>query len=340
MSEQNNKEKDNGKRKIIYLVGAAIVLGIVLAVLYISSTLNRITTDDAYVEGRIHSIASKIPGTVKEVLIEDNQPVKKGDILVQIDPLDYEVKVNEAEAALGAEKARLLDAEAGIKTAMANLEMQQVSLNQATLDKNRAEALFKDNVIPKEKHEKILTAYDLAAAQLKVAEEQLEKAKSSKELEGSLIKQKEASLKTAQLNLSYTKIFAPSDGYVTGKSVETGNQIQPDQPLMAVVALDDIWVVANYKETQLKSVRPGQRALIKVDTYPGKVFIGKVDSIMAGTGAVFSLFPPENALGNYVKVVQRIPVKIIFDQGTDERHALRIGMSCIPTIIAKDEQGK
>jgi membrane fusion protein (multidrug efflux system) len=109
---------------------------------------------------------------------------------------------------------------------------------------------------------------------------------------------------------------------------------------MAVVALNDIWVVANYKETQLKNVRPGQRVLIKVDTYPGKVFTGKVDSIMAGTGAVFSLFPPENALGNYVKVVQRIPVKIVFDQSGDERRILRIGMSCVPTIITKNEQSK
>ena len=106
---------------------------------------------------------------------------------------------------------------------------------------------------------------------------------------------------------------------------------------MAVVALDDIWVVANYKETQLKNVRPGNRVKVLVDTYPGKVFIGKVDSIMAGTGAAFSLFPPENALGNYVKVVQRIPVKIVFDKTTDSAHVLRIGMSCIPTIITKNE---
>jgi membrane fusion protein (multidrug efflux system) len=106
---------------------------------------------------------------------------------------------------------------------------------------------------------------------------------------------------------------------------------------MAVVSLDDIWVVANYKETQLKNVRPGQTCLIKVDTYPGRAFTGKVDSVMAGTGAVFSLFPPENALGNYVKVVQRIPVKIVFDKTTDQQHILRIGSSCIPTIITKNE---
>lgn len=332
MNTQNNKNT-----KVIYLVGTAVIALGLFSAYYVVQSLNRVTTDDAYVQGRIHSIASKVSGTVKKVNVDDNQSVKEGDVLVEIDPVDYEVKANEAQAALDAEKARLLDAEAGIQTALANLEIQEVSLNQAVLDKKRADALFKENVIPKERHEKTDTACNLALAQAKAAKEQLEKARSSRELEKSLIQQKEASLKIAQLNLSYTKIIAPSDGYVTNKSVEKGNQVQAGQPLMAVVALDDIWIVANYKETQLKHVRPGQQVLIKIDTYPGKIFDGKVDSLMAGTGAVFSLFPPENALGNYVKVVQRIPVKIVFDKATAQRHILRIGMSCIPTIITRDE---
>ncbi|MEW6675196.1 MAG: efflux RND transporter periplasmic adaptor subunit [Nitrospirota bacterium] len=124
------------------------------------------------------------------------------------------------------------------------------------------------------------------------------------------------------------------------KSVEIGNQVQAGQPLMAVVPLDDIWVIANYKETQLERVKPGQKVKIKVDTYPNRIFKGKVDSIMAGTGSVFSLFPPENATGSYVKVVQRIPVKIVFENGTDSGHVLRIGMSVVPTIIVKDSRGQ
>lgn len=329
--------KSNNNKKLISFLVLAIVVGGVSLAAYFYFSANRVSTDDAYIEGRIHSIAPKISGTVNLVRVDDNQGVKKGDLLVEIDPVDYEVKVNEAQAALDAEKARLLDAESGIKAAAANLEMQQATLNQAALDKKRAEALFKDNVIPKEKHEKTLTAYDLAVAQERAAREQLEKAKSLKGLEESLIKQREAALKTAGLNLSYAKIYAPTEGYVTKKSVEAGNQVQAGQPLMAVIALNDIWVVANYKETQLKDVRPGQPVLIKIDTYPGKVFAGRVDSIMAGTGAAFSLFPPENALGNYVKVVQRIPVKIVFDKAADQRHILRIGMSCTPTIITKNE---
>jgi membrane fusion protein (multidrug efflux system) len=147
--------------------------------------------------------------------------------------------------------------------------------------------------------------------------------------------QKEATAALAELNYEYTKIYAPVDGYVTRKSVQTGNQIQPGQPLMAVVALNDIWVTANFKETEMENIRPGQRVELTVDSYPGKVFSGKVDSIMAGTGVSFSLFPAENATGNYVKVVQRIPVKIVLDEGTDKDHVLRVGMSVEPTVIAK-----
>lgn len=317
---------DKKKKKAVRLLVAAILLVLGGLIFYLISNIGIVDTDDAYIDGRIHSIAAKIPGTVKELYVDDNQAVKKGEVLLQIDPADYAVKLKEAEASLEAEKARAQDAESGIANA-------EVSLKQAALDKARAEALFAQKVIPKERHEKAMTAYDLAAVQLKAAGER-------HSLEQSLVKQKEAGLEAARLNLGYTLVSAPADGYITKRSVETGNQIQANQPLMAVVALDDIWITANFKETQLKNVRPGQAVKIKVDTYPGKVFSGRVDSIMAGTGAVFSLFPPENALGNYVKVVQRIPVKIAFDKGTDEGHVLRIGMSCIPKIYTRNGKSK
>ena len=286
----------NDRRKKIAMAGGIMVVALGFFVTYyLVSGLSHEATDDAYVTGRIHSIASKVSGTVGGVLVDDNQRVKRGELLLEIDTLDYGLKANEAQAIL---------------------EVRQATLEQTARDKERAEALYNEKVFPKEKYEHALTDYNLAKAQLKAAREQL---------------------KIAQTDLEYTKIYSPADGYVTEKSVELGNQIQARQPLMAVVALDDIWVVANYKETQLKKVKPGERVLIKVDTYPGKIFTGRVDSIMAGTGAVFSLFPPENALGNYVKVVQRVPVKIVFDKTTDEGHVLRIGMSCVPTIITQDE---
>ncbi|MGA2775823.1 MAG: HlyD family secretion protein [Candidatus Omnitrophota bacterium] len=287
--------QDPKKKKVIKILAAIVIAGLLSAGIYIVHNLNRETTDDAYIEGRIHTIAPKVSGTVLKVNVEDNQPVKKGDLLVEIDPVDYILKVKEAAA---------------------NLEVRKATLEQSVRDRDRAESLFNGKVIPKEKYEFAFTAYNLAKAQVSAAEQQFN---------------------ISRQNLQYTKIYSPVDGYVTKKSVEIGNQIKAEQPLMAIIGLNDIWLTANYKETQLKNVKKGQRVLIKVDTYLGKVFMGKVDSIMAGTGAAFSLFPPENALGNYVKVVQRIPVKIVFDDNADRDHLLRIGMSCVPTIITKNE---
>ncbi|HPS19804.1 MAG TPA: HlyD family secretion protein [Candidatus Omnitrophota bacterium] len=275
-------------KKMFYsIAGSIVVLGFIVVMRIIGG--GWVETDDAFVEGRIHSIAAKIPGTVRSVNVEDNQTVKAGDILVEIDPVDFELRVKEAKA---------------------NLDIRKTAFDQSERDRNRADALFKDNVLPKEKHENILTAFNLAKAQLDAAE---------------------AQLKIAERNLEYTKICAPVDGHVTKKSVEKGNQIQPMQPLMAVVS-NEMWVVANFKETQLARMRPGQKVEIEVDAYPGKVFKGHVDSVQRGTGSKFSMFPPENAAGNFVKVVQRIPVKIVFDGPVDEKCPLSIGMSVIPKV--------
>lgn len=360
-----SNSQNNNKRKKIALVVFSIVfiVGSITIYLYLDYKSKRITTDDAFIEGRIHMVASKINGTVKAVYVRDNQSVKKGDLLMEIDPIDYEIKVREALSGLEAEQAKLSEIEArievskrqlseivaAIETAKANLALQEATLNQAEREFKRAEELYREEIIPKERYERAETSYRVAIAQVRAAKEQLRKAEmnlqsqqaiviqaeAAKKTQYSATRQKEALLKEAELNRSYTRIYSPSDGYITKKSVEIGNQIRAGQPLMAVVPLNDIWIVANYKETQLEKVRPGQRVRIKVDAYPGKVFWGKVDSLMAGTGAVFSLFPPENATGNYVKVVQRIPVKIVLDGDTDPQHLLRIGMSVVPTVIVK-----
>lgn len=357
-------ESNNKRKKLAIMVFIAIVLiGAVTLYFYLRYKATHITTDDAFVEGRIHTIASKIRGTVKAVHVRDNQPVKKGDLLLEIDPVYYDVKVREALSGLNAERSRLSEMwlriealkrqlselETAIETAKANLDLQEANLEQAEVDMRRAESLYKEEIIPRERYEKTVTAYRVATAQVKAARERLrqtekaletqkavvKQAEAARTAQLSVIKQKEALLKEAELNYSYTKIYSPSAGYITKKSVEVGNQIQSGQPLMAVVPLDDVYIVANYKETQIEKIRPGQKVRIKVDTYPGKVFKGKVDSIMAGTGAVFSLFPPENATGQYVKVVQRIPVKILLDKETDRDHILRVGMSVVPTVIVE-----
>ncbi len=356
---ENIRNKRRKKIALVILV-SLILIGAVSIFFYLRYKATHISTDAAFVEGPIHTIASKVPGTVKSISVRDNQFVKIGDLLLEIDPVDYDVKVKEASSKLSAERSKLNEIEAKIETSKkqlsefqrnieverANLELQEANLKQADIDLKRAENLYKKDAIPKERYERTRTDYEVAVARVKAASEQLQHAKIAVETQKAIIKQseaakpsqlsianeREAALRAEELNFEYTKIRAPSDGYVTKKSVETGNQIEAGQPLMAIVPLDDIWIIANYKETQLEKVRPGQKVKIKVDTYPGKVFRGKVDSIMAGTGAVFSLFPPENATGSYVKVVQRIPVKILLDEDTDPEHILRIGMSIVPTI--------
>ena len=323
------------KKKAFAIVGAIVLIGLVVGHFYSAYRKTHVSTDDAFIDGNIHTIASKINGTVKEIYVTDNQPLKKGALLLEIDPADYSVRLREASSAVDAEKARLDEAETRIAAAKANLELQRANLKLAEIEKNRSENLYQKEVLPRDRYDRAMTGHEVAVAQVKAAEEQLRSAQSQKLTQASTIKQKEAAAAMAGLNYQYTKIYAPIDGYVTKKSVQTGNQIQPNQPLMAVVGLNDIWVTANLKETQMENIRPGQTVKIKVDSYPGTVFQGKVDSIMAGTGVTFSLFPSENATGNYVKVVQRIPVKIVFDEGTDKNHILRVGMSVVPTVITK-----
>ena len=323
------------KKKAFMIVGAIVLIGMIAAEFYTTYRKTHVSTDDAFIDGNIHTIAAKINGTVKEIRVKDNQPVKKGDLLLEIDPMDYSVKLREASSVVGAEKAKLDEAGTRIAAAKANLELQRANLKLAELEKSRSENLYQKEVLPRDRYDRAMTAYEVGVAQVKAAEEQLRSTEAQKLTQASTIKQKEATAAMAELNFQYTKLYAPVDGYVTKKSVQTGNQIQAGQPLMAVVGLSDIWVTANFKETQMEHIRPGQTVTIDVDSYPGMVFKGKVDSIMAGTGVTFSLFPSENATGNYVKVVQRIPVKIVFDEGTDKNHILRVGMSVEPTILTK-----
>lgn len=362
MEEAKETTAPYGKKKIASIVFALVgIIAIVSVYFYVQYKSTHITTDDAFIDSNIHTIASKVPGTVKSVLVKSNQFVKKGDFILEIDAADLDVKVLEASSSLNAEKAKIAEIDARIEASKRQLddakakaeairavnELQAANLEQAEQDKARAEALLKSDAMPKEKYEKSMTAYKVAVAQVKAATEGLKsymltvetqksmikQAEAAKIAQLSSIKQKEAVLETAGLNAGYTKLYAPADGYITKKSVETGDQIQAGQPLMALVSLDEVHVVANYKETQLEKVKPGMKVEIKIDTYPGKKFQGKVESIMAGTGAAFSLFPAENATGNFVKVVQRIPVKILFDKDADPEHVLRVGMSVVPTIV-------
>jgi membrane fusion protein (multidrug efflux system) len=246
----------------------------------------------------------------------------------------------------------------------ADVRLQKLLLDQARIDMIRTENLMAKKVVPKEQYERAKAAFEVAQAALESAKAlkkqseialenhatSIAQARADVEVKKAALTQSEAAIRTreelvkgrdvqvrlARLNLGYTTITAPADGFVTKKVVSIGSQIQAGQPLMALVSLRGQYVVANYKETQIHSIKVGQRARIRVDALPGREFSGRVNSIMAGTGAAFSLFPPENASGNYVKVVQRVPVKISLDPDQGVEEVLRVGMSVISTVIAKE----
>lgn len=325
---------------IILLLVAVTVIGVSWWV----KNKTHITTDNAFIEARIHSISTKIPGTVIQVLVKENQPVKKGDLLVALDPADYTVRFANATANLDIAKNETSGTYAQVDAARAAVNSDRAKLEQADLDLQRGKALYKREVIPKEQLDRLETARRVAVAKLAETEGSVRQALAILGLTGSggkdaQVARRKAELDESNLNLSYTRIYAPADGYITRKSVEPGNNLQPGQPLMALVALDDAWVTANYKESQLTHVKPGQKVDFEVDTYPGQKFHGSVESIMAGTGAAFSMLPPENATGNYVKVVQRIPVRIAIDKASDPDHRLRVGMSVVPAIITGRKMG-
>ncbi len=301
---------------------------------------SHVATDNAFVEAHVHSVASRVPGTIQRVLVKDNQLVKKGDLLVEIDPADYQVRVEGAAAALAMAGNETSGEYAKVEVARADLGQSRARLAQTEIDLKRGEALFQREVIPKEQLERLTTARKVADEQVREKEEELRKARAEVGISGTggreaKVAQRRAQLSEARLALSYTRIEAPADGYVTRKSAEPGNYVQTGQPLMAIVPLQDSWVTANYKESQLTYLRPGQRVTFTVDAYPGRTFRGSVESIMAGTGAAFSLLPPENATGNYVKVVQRVPVRVAIDRESDPDRLLRVGMSVVPTVLTE-----
>ncbi len=332
--ENEEKAGKNRKGKMALLVFAALLIagGIVGFFIY-RYKLTHITTDDAYIKGTVYTVSPKVPGTVLAVYVEDNQFVRKGDLLVRINPERFEVALGGARANLEAVKRALGEAKAKVKALEAAVALAEAQRAQAKLDYKRAKALYKKGAIPKSKFDRAKTAFDVAGSAVEAKRAELDAARAGIKTLKARVDAALAAVRDAELKLSYTFIKAPGDGYVTRKNVEEGNFVGPGQPLMAIVSTEDLWVEANYKETQLTHMKVGDPAIIRIDTYPDREFKGKIESIMAGTGSEFSLFPPENATGNYVKVVQRIPVKIVFTEKVPEDVKLRVGMSVVPTVI-------
>lgn len=340
------------QKKPVFLILALLAIAITGYFLFAKKTT--VSTDDAAIESNIVAISPKIPGYVKVLNVQDNQEVKKGDVIFEIDSIDYELALSSALSSLDAAKARLAASSSGLETAKvsapsnvasarAQLASAQANYENAKADLKRYRELEKGAVSKQQLDAAIATekaaASSVADAEAKLKTAQtapntIEQAKSGvKELEA-MVAQNESQVATAEENLRNTKVVAPFDGRITKRGVEQGAYVQAGQQMMALVS-DDYWVVANFKETQLEKMRPGQPVEIKIDAYPGKSYKGKVDSIQTGTGARFSAFPPENATGNFVKIVQRVPVKILFTERPEKSMPIGPGMSVIPTVDVK-----
>lgn len=274
-----------------FRVAAACVGGLLLILVlwFIHQGLCYTSTDDAFIEGHVIPISPKVSAHAMKVLVNDNQEVKAGDLLIELDPNDYRVRDQMAKAELQAAEAEA---------------------EKAHTDAARYKKLNTQDEVSKQQ-------LDMAMLRTQIADAKVASAK--------------AHLEQADLEVSYTKIFSPIPGHVTKKSIEVGQLVQAGQPLLAIVSKEK-WVIANFKETQLTSMHPGQEVKIQIDTYPHTTFKGRVDSIQRGTGSRFSLFPSENATGNYVKVVQRVPVKIVFEETPDKKYPLALGMSVVPEV--------
>jgi membrane fusion protein (multidrug efflux system) len=334
----------------IILLGVAVVVLLVAiypAYRYYQYFESHVSTDDAYVDGSVSLVSSRIPGTVAKVYVLENWRVKAGDLLATLDPRDYEVRVAQAEAQLARAKQSVDELYAQLQAAESGVNLAASQLRETQLDYNRAKALREQNVVSTQFYDQATTALRVAVADQALAEHQLQQARAAlggdmvdhARYDRPIVQQAQAVVEAAKLDLSYTQIRSPINGVITRKNVHVGNRIQPGEPLMAIVPVDRLYITANFKETQLTDVRVGQPAEIEADIYPGYMYQGHIDSISVGTGAAFALLPPENATGNWVKVVQRVPVKVVLNQDPPPDKLLRMGLSVEVTINITNKQG-
>ena len=273
-----------------------------------------VTTDNAYVAAHIHQVSSRVAGTVSEVLFEEDQAVAAGQVVARLDARDFEVRRQQALAQSAQAHAHFEQAQAQIAQARAEIAREQAHTTKAQQDLARAKALSQGaaETISRQELDAAQAGADAAQAALEAARSALASAEAATVAAQAQEKVAAATLKDAELQLSYTEILAPAAGRIGKKNLETGNRVQPGQALLALVQ-PDVWVVANFKETQLARLKPGQPVRLRVDAFPSRVFAGRVESLAPASGAQFALLPPDNATGNFTKIVQRVPVKIAFD---------------------------
>ena len=324
---QEEKNKLSTKR---YWVLLCAVIAIIVVGFFIFDALKYQSTDDAYVETTTVSVSPKVSGQIVKVLVEDNQEVKAGDVVAVIDKVDYKVKLDQATASY--ERALLNQ-----QNAHANLNAANSEIELAKTDVERYTKLYEAGAVSKQTLDRAITNLESIQARQTSAEQAIFSKDTSRAVKvaDADLNVLKAQKRAAELAYEYTDIIAPIDGTVSNKKVEVGMMVQPGSPLFVIVP-NDVWVVANFKETQLEHMKKGQPVDIKIDTYGNKVFKGQVDSIQRSSGAKASLFPPENAVGSFVKIVQRIPVKIVFTEKIDiEEYSIIPGMSVVPKVKVK-----
>jgi len=342
-------------------VGLAFLTHLSLDLLVDNQT--RESTDDAFLDAEVVAIAPRVQGQVAAIHVQNNQTVKPGDLLLELDPADLKVTLEQRravlesaqannellKAGLGLTRAAVASAEATAKQTAAEAVASEAMSARAAADLRRARDLIANHTISPQEFDAIEAAAKAAEASLRAAREKAASdrskvAQAEAEVATAIkafaraeaqTRQSEWDVKAAELNLSYVRITAPTNGFITKKMVVAGDYVQVGQHLLALVP-DKFYVTANFKETQIRRIRPGQKALVEIDSISHQPIPGHVDSIMAGSGASFSLLPPENAVGNYVKVVQRIPVKILLDGPVDGGHVLGPGMSAVPSVQVSD----
>jgi membrane fusion protein (multidrug efflux system) len=339
------------RRRAPALLAAIILVAAAIGGGYWYLTRNQESTDDAFVDGDVVHIRPQVSGPVVALHVTDNQRVQQGDLLLEIDPRDFVAARDQAAAALAVAKAQAENARISLQmtqvSAPAHLAAAQAQLDGAIANKDLADSEARrqteagprvtpqtaiDTAVANARAAAATVAFDRAQLEInQLVQQDIAQAKAQVEQLDAKVAEAQAQLEQAELNLSYTKIQAPAAGMVTKRAVNVGDVVQRNQTLIDLV-IGVPWVTANFKETQLTRMRPGQPVDIAVDAYPDRAFKGHVDSIQAGTGARFSLLPPENATGNYVKVVQRVPVKIVFEDPDEIDRFLALGMSVVPTV--------
>lgn len=324
--QEPQKTKPKGIKRTITFVLVGILL--VAAGIFIFNEMKYQSTDDAYVETTTVNVSPKISGQIEEVYVKDNQFVNEGDLVAVIDDADYKVKFEQADANYERLKFDQSNAKANLTASESNIELARKDLERYTI-------LYEQGAVSKQTLDSAQVKYDNAKAGLTQAQQALFSENNGTTVADANLRTAKAAKDKAALDLSYTKVYAPQSGTVSSRRVEKGMYVTAGSPLFTLVP-EEVWIVANFKENQLRGMKPGQKVDIKIDTYPNHVFKGKIDSIQRASGAKSSLFPPENAVGSFVKIVQRIPVKIVFTEDIDkDKYNIVPGMSVVPRVKVK-----